>query len=273
MKTRSFLLLSFLCCIVTLSSQANAKAEYIEFDRKPRSDDLPKYRIAKGSYRKNSGKNLSTPREGLERLHASASGQPNAGDLEWLAKAVPADMSLIIVDLRLEKHGFLNGEPINWHNGEIEQFSGQATLNVREREGAWYCVDNKLLSTEPEETAKLGIRSETFSTKDHQIPTDEVIQKFVDFVDSLEEDIWVHFHCKEGAGRATTYMIMYDMLHNADHISKEDIVHRQFLIGGARIEKHLRYAELKDFLDKFYLFSQMKIKGAAKSWLKFTNGF
>ena len=53
------------------------------------------------------------------------------------------------------------------------------------------------------------------------------------FLRALPAGGWVHFHCRAGKGRTTTFIALYDMLRNAGTVSLKDIVARQSdLIGG-----------------------------------------
>ena len=54
---------------------------------------------------------------------------------------------------------------------------------------------------------------------------------FVQLVNSELKDNWLHFHCKQGIGRTTTFMIMYDIMKNAKEVSLDDIVKRQVALS------------------------------------------
>lgn len=62
---------------------------------------------------------------------------------------------------------------------------------------------------------------------------------------------WMHFHCRLGLGRTTTMLAMYDMLINAKLVSFDDILLRQYLIGGHDLTTPDVIGGL-DFLHKFY---------------------
>ena len=47
---------------------------------------------------------------------------------------------------------------------------------------------------------------------DEVLPSPEVIDSFVSIIKDLKEENWLHFHCKEGIGRTTSFMIFYDMM-------------------------------------------------------------
>ena len=66
---------------------------------------------------------------------------------------------------------------------------------------------------------------------DHARPLDDEVDRFVLAVRALPENGWAHFHCEAGRGRTTTFMVLYDMLRNANRVSLEDIVRRQKILG------------------------------------------
>jgi len=54
-------------------------------------------------------------RNGLDQLNVSASGQLSEHDIQSIKDSLTSGNKLIIIDLRWERHGFLNGEPISWN--------------------------------------------------------------------------------------------------------------------------------------------------------------
>ncbi len=89
---------------------------------------------------------------------------------------------------------------------------------------------------------------------DTKLPTDDMVDYFVDVVKSNPKDTWYHFHCKQGIGRTTTFMIMYDMMRNGKEVSADDIIKRQLLLADFD-EKHMKSFynnERHDFLQNFH---------------------
>ena len=72
-------------------------------------------------------------------------------------------------------------------------------------------------------------------------PSDALIDNFVSFVKGLPKNTWLHFHCAQGRGRTTLFMVLYDIMKNPD-LNMDDIIYRQYLLGGAFL-----YDELKDY--------------------------
>jgi protein-tyrosine phosphatase len=66
---------------------------------------------------------------------------------------------------------------------------------------------------------------------DHTRPLDDEVDRFILAVRALPQDCWAHFHCEAGLGRTTTFMVLYDILRNANRVSLEDIVLRQKILS------------------------------------------
>ena len=86
--------------------------------------------------------------------------------------------------------------------------------------------------TEREVVMAAGAGYVRITVADHARPLDEEVDRFILSVRALPAGGWVHFHCRAGKGRSTTFMALYDMLRNAKHVSLEDIVSRQSLLLG-----------------------------------------
>lgn len=105
----------------------------------------------------------------------------------------------------------------------------------------------------------------------------EHVDDFVDFVTHLPPDEWIHFHCKKGQSRTTLFMIMYDMMRNADKVSAEDIIKRQGTagLGGADLFDipettkwdHDFKMGWREFLIQFHTYAkENKASHFSKSW-------
>jgi len=137
--------------------------------------------------------------------------------------------------------------------------------------GPVYTIPTTTLLTEREVAHKFSVESKRFPTKNLRVPYDEIIDQYVDFVHGQDPHSWVHLHCREGAGRATTYMIMFDVLYNADKFPKEGIILRHYLLGGANIAKYYRYSDFQQFLDEFYSFAKKRLQDKSLSWSTFSS--
>ncbi|QDQ39100.1 tyrosine protein phosphatase [Legionella geestiana] len=244
---------------------------------------------------------------GIEVLHASASAQPSASGwmdiahyLATLADA--ADKQVLVLDLRQEIHGYLNGSAItlsdrfNWINlgktategalAEVQWLEGLASSEVvenvlsvrqfrRHEFDAGVSVSVERVQQEPELFLPLNWRALRLPVTDHRAPLDETVDRFVSLVDSLPENTWMHLHCRGGKGRTTTFLALLDMLKNADKASFEDIIERQASIPPfydlsqiVRENPELTpwYYERLRFLQRFYAFAHERFEGYEGSW-------
>ncbi|MFC7680124.1 hypothetical protein [Paenibacillus sp. GCM10028914] len=223
---------------------------------------------------------------GLHNLKASASGQFSLNGLKYMKSVIPNDR-LTVVDLRQECHGFVNGMAISWYslfNDSNRDLSQEAVIKLERQyldelievdkvefdyiEGKSFQLRNSIISpkqvhSEAELTAQEGVGYIRFCVTDHHRPSDAIVDEFITFVKALSSGEWLHFHCRGGVGRATTFILMYDMIRNAKQVSLDDILLRQQKIGGRDMYRlnpeqglHLRKAALErlSFIHAFYAF-------------------
>lgn len=217
-----------------------------------------------------------TSREGLDKLNASASGQFSLAGLkkiyEELRKHTGA--TIYIVDLREESHGFADDVPVsryveknrgNYYRGYEENFELDDLKILRGKLTEFVPLGNadkkylkpikfapKKILTERETVENLNdellkgydtgkylpqIRYARFPATDMIFPSPQVVDEFLSFVNRLDRNSWLHFHCHAGHGRTTTFLVFYEILKNPE-LSLEEICHRQFLLGGTDLLTH-----------------------------------
>lgn len=254
LKKTTILLISLL--LLTVASVSEAKWR---LDEDPELAEPRNFRMASDNWRVEPEDEPPT-REGLDNLRISGSAQCTAAGFASLytklsAAAAPG-APIYDVDLRQESHGFADGLPVSWHKKNNLANEGktpeEVALDEEERladlagvtttfvpkgktdkgrvEAFTFAPQN--VQTEKEVVEALGFRYVRFYVTDRTQPDTETIEAFLDFVDSLPGDAWLHFHCRAGHGRTTTFMAMYDMIRNPG-IPAETIIERQHLIGGA----------------------------------------
>lgn len=192
---------------------------------------------------------------GLSDLNMSGSKTPSKNALK-LIKEKTAGYDLYDVDLRKESHGMVDGMVVSWFgerddaNKELSEEqvitdeknrlkkiadAGSAEFEVLPKGKSVDLTEVKNITkvqTEEETAKELGIGYIRIQVADHFKPEAKQIEQFVSFVNGLSDKAWLHFHCRGGAGRTTTFMCMYDMMKNAKKVSFDDIVKRQAIIGG-----------------------------------------
>lgn len=227
----------------------------------------------------------STPtRKGLVKLKMSGSSQFSKRGLKAILKAIPSN-NVLLVDLREESHGFFDGTAVSLYGYHNENNMGKSGLEITKEEsdflksvqdrGFVLMYDDKHAKepwpvhvqkafSESELAGHYKIQYVRLYVTDHHRPSDEVVDEFIKLVRSLPEETWIHFHCAGGKGRTTTFMIMYDMIKNAGEVSEEDIMRRQWLLGGKDLStptsspgwKYEPSLERKRFLKKFYKYAR-----------------
>lgn len=216
-------------------------------------------------------------RLGLDNLKISGSAQFSMNGL----KEVLANISypqVAVLDLRQESHGFIDGIGISWYGDRDWANKGKTKSQILEDEVnrihhalerkvsfiyvnkkyplAFYVLDGH---TEAEVAKMMGAEYYRIPVTDHLKPNPEAVDNFIKLINTFSQDTWIHLHCAAGEGRTTTFMTMYDMIHNARYVKLEDIFKRQWLIGGQNLldlkknDWKLPYErERIEFLEMFY---------------------
>jgi hypothetical protein len=196
-------------------------------------------------------------REGLVALKASGSAQFSKQSFQKLLQILPSK-KIIVMDLRQESHGFLNEMPVSWYvkNNWANRGRSLAFIEADEKHRLDKLLLNKVVrvsqvahnhlqppnfnlfvkvhsvSTERALCQSAGIDYLRLPTPDHFPPDDLQIDRFMSFVKTMPKEAWIHLHCEGGMGRTTAFLCLYDMMHNAKTVSFENIIKRQWLLGG-----------------------------------------
>ncbi len=241
---------------------------------------------------------------GLPELQASASGQFSQKGLAKILEVVPA-AKILLIDLRKESHGFVNGIAISWHDEKNWRNKDKVLeeIIIEEKQLLEKALENKYIKlyqknvalespqwihvkdaySEAELAHRMGIQYKRIPVTDHLKPTDYDVDHFVDLIKAHglhknTSDMWIHLHCSAGRGRSTTFISMYDMMRNALHVSFDDILSRQEIIGGKDLSEPFdtsdwRYEyhfERLNFLINFYNYclENPNFEKSWSSWIK-----
>ncbi len=250
------------------------------------TEQLPKnFRMCNSYIKDDAVEDLS----GLSDLNISGSGQFSENSLDMIKNKIGSN-SIIIVDLKQEDHGFINGTPISWVNKKNTSNKGLTKEQILDNENNKLSgiENNKEISIQNEKLIPTKVQNENelvedkgmsyirIPVTDKEKPSDDIVDYFVQFVQALPKNTWVHFHCEEGLGRTTTFMAMYDIMKNAKKVNLEDIMNRQVLIGGQdllddKINTSTNAKERAEFIKKFYEYSLQNnnnFKITWSQWLK-----
>ncbi len=260
------------------SSEPNSNVVLI-YDKNPNNSALPK-RL----------RFCTDPIEGLNNtglkdLNMIGSGAFTESQLDSITKG---KTSFIIVDLREESHCYINGEPVCWYEGRNTANEGKTPDTILVSENAalsainlgsnipiayiadksngivekydWHYPVTETVMSEQELVESKGYGYQRFFVTNHQHPSDSEIERFLAFVSTTPIDSWLYFHCRAGAGRTTTFMVMYDIIRTGSDVPLKDIISRHAALGGKRLfdfpegsgYKYENALKRKIFLENFY---------------------
>lgn len=189
---------------------------------------------------------------GLDTLNASGSAEFSEIGIKLIKESIGDDFNIVDIDLREESHGFINGMPVSWTNNYNNPNKGLTKKQVIENENdklksivlgepiTFYNNNKETVIAEKVESEKQlvnrnGIKYLRLPITDNERPSDEIVDEFIEFVTKMPSQTWLHFHCKYGLGRTTTFLTMYDIMRNSKNVALEDIMKRQILIGGQNL--------------------------------------
>lgn len=238
----------------------------------------------------------------FDNLKASGSAQYSVNTLHYM-KDTLAREKVVLVDLRQEAHGFVNGTPISWfgdrdwanigkntdevlkiENEALTELVGKQQISIyknlkKDKEtGALLSDKSEVIKiseirSEEQLAQSLGMGYFRLAVTDHRRPLDTDVDVFISFIRNISPDTWLHFHCEAGHGRTTTFLAMYDMMSNAKNDTLEEIVDRQYKAGGINLfELHKQDwrtpydQERIAFIKEFYEYCRQNNDHYATSW-------
>lgn len=230
-------------------------------------------------------------REGLDKVLISTSEQLTEKELKALKTRLNNPKKLLILDIRYDRHGFVNGEPVQFHPGPInkhafdndeQSLSQQIKLcdtmyltdrHVRDMSSKGLLIDVERVNIEPDLVRALGYDYERMPF-DVSKPLDPTfIDTFVALIDTQSSDAWIHIHDIDGLMSTSLLFVMADMLKNSTHVRYDDIILRHVAFGGIDFSLK-RHAPLKQFLKQFYRYARehaVKPMLTWSAWLKNNN--
>ncbi len=215
-------------------------------------------------------------------LNAIASAQFSEKQLQEVRKKYAKD-KIIIVDLRGEAHGIINGEAVSWRSifdnsnkkesekNLLSNLQNETDLQVnkvsmRDRKSGWYKeatpIDVKITSVADEEylAKKNGFEYKRFLVRDFDVPNQKQFAEMINFIKTLPSDKKIYVHCAGGSGRTGMFLVLLDIFKNGQNSSLEEIFARQAKLGAAKLDeistdeawtKEIAAKRLK-MIEKFY---------------------
>jgi hypothetical protein len=244
-----------------------------------------KFRALTSSYRQDRiaefeqcGKPIPS-RKGLGRdLTVLGSGQFSLKQLEKVRHYFKGP--LYVVDLREETHGFINGAAVSWfghgnranvgkdlwaimHGEEgllsrLKHFNDVVIHVIKEklaggliRKTLAYNEPISAMTSEAKLVQSMGGVYKRFPVTDRVAPSMEVMHQFIAYMKSLPQDAILYIHCRAGSGRTTTFMALVDIWLNGQDLSFEEIMNRQYLLGGKDFLRDPPYPHLKEHTSQY----------------------
>ena len=276
-----------LACSMAIAAEPDEGVQVLKFDRPANVASMPEnFRTNQSDFKRVHGDVYPT-REGLEELNDSGSSVFSKNEFQSLLKQIPADKKdIVVVDLRDESHGYINGHAVSWYSRYKTFNKGLSAEQVMEREEELLKAAQKAgtvevamqakdksnsfvapiqvesVMTEKELVESQGAKYYRIPIMDYSAPTRANIDQFVAFYKSLPKGTWLHFHCEAGVGRTTIALSMVDMIHNATKLSYDEIMTREVLLGGQDVRqsaatttdpyKKVNYPKRAAFTQHFY---------------------
>jgi hypothetical protein len=221
---------------------------------------------------------------GLQNLKMSGSAQFSQKELTAIINKI-GKQQIVIFDLRQESHGFVNGDAVSYMNNNNNVNKGLSKEECQKRETQFlaslkigsqiaYSAKSKPFTVNSVKTEEQLVKSAGLSyvrlyITDRERPSDGAVDDFLAAVKALPQSSWLHFHCMAGQGRTTTFMAMTDMMKNAKATSFDNILYRQYLLGGADLTAPNSVEDWQgrfDFLKKFYTYCAENKDGFKTTW-------
>lgn len=271
-------------CIYTYA-KTDKEESYISLDFKNKDETPINFRTSIDlSKIENDNLDLS----GLEDLNISGSSQFTELSLSKVKESINTDLPIYIIDLRKESHGFINGDAVSLFSPGNKINAGLPLNAVLKREDLFiksiplnrsinldidkYTIIPKTTYNEENLVKNNDLNYFRIPVNDNERPTDEMVDRFISFTKSLPENKWIHFHCKDGDGRTTTFMILYDIINNYKTVSLDNIIERQVSLNSLNLTKFEKRDIRYLLLENFYTYSKdTNFNTTWKEWVKSNN--
>ncbi len=241
---------------------------------------------------------------GIRDLAISGSEEPSEKGWKDISEYIARQgrTKVLVLDLRQESHGYINGRAItlvseyDWINrGKsnaqsltdqedwLKSLRAQKKINgvlssqqfAAKEYSSGKTIPVKVVKNEADLVSRLGFDYRRLYVTDHAAPSDSEVDTFLEIIKNASKDTWFHLHCRGGKGRTSTFFVMFDMLKNADKVSFEEIIARHASIppyynlsevhrGDPFLTPY--YEQRITFLSRFYQFAQQFLKGYQGTW-------
>lgn len=250
-KSKLIMIFSVLLFIFTLGfSTAVSGSDILKINDSSSRADMP------GKYRD------------LKEFNMSGSAQFTVSQLPNVVKAIDSP-KILDIDLRQESHGFINNVAFSYAGSdaalnygmdsnavlekelnELEKIALNSEVEIHKKNGELLeTLKVKKVLSEYELASKNNVEYIRLAVKDGGIPSEDVVDNFINIVKNKPKSLHIHFHCDHGEGRTTTFMAMYQIMNNESKLTLDEILKYQINNGGIVLTNNKERAE---FLVSFY---------------------
>lgn len=228
--------------------------------------------------------------KGLDRYNAIGAPRINFKQFKEIAGNWPGKVHV----LNAENRDFyylheisLKTYCLTLNDGQVQPFTSKTLINnVRCRLKRWIdgvTLTPQLADLETEQTIlkRLGYNLIRPFPK-HWLADWSYVEALVNIFETTPKEDMIFFHCDHGKGRTTTFLTLLDIFHNAQDLSLEDIIKRQFILGGVDLSDLRKWNngtwEIKSLRSRFNLVSSFydymkapdgyRVKTPWTEWLK-----
>lgn len=227
----------------------------------------------------------------IKDLNVAGSGQFTPAQLKNATDKIGSDLSITVVDLRLEPHGFINSSPLSFYKkdgkinsgltteetiseetNKLAQLNNENTLTLYDKNGNEVGTkDIERVYSEQTLCNELKLKYMRFATEYEEVPSTKTVDDFVSFILNEPKNSFLYIHDFNGEARTTTFMAMFDIMKNYKSTSFESIIEKHFKKSGFDLKSDTK---TYNFLEGFYKYcteSTDLLKISYSTWIKSKN--
>ncbi len=192
-----------------------------------------------------------------------------------------SDRRVVIVDLRREFHGFIEGNPVSWKlepgaykEGSFQYNKGISAGTLQKEEKEFLRKNDAISEKELIDGLSLNLSYVRIPILDHSFPKEAEVDAFLALMQTLSMSDRIYFHCAGGKGRTTVAMCMADIFYNCHLFTVEEILQRQNDLGGSNLLVERLEGGRLLFLTFFYKYclENRTLIESWSSWIKRQEG-
>lgn len=229
----------------------------------------------------------------IPELNISGTAQFRPSQIDNIKVAIN-DPKITVVDLRQESHGFLDDNPISYYSfyqlinnnlnssetekaeeADLSKLPLDVNIPIFRVTGEYLeSIKATIILNEKSLCNNYGLGYKRLAVRDNSIPTPEIVDDFIAFLNTIDKDTHLLFHCDAGDGRTTMFMSMYQMMKNESNLPLSTILNDQISVGGIILTDTISRST---FLEYFYNYTlenkNSNFETSYSNWLKNKKGY